>query len=333
MAKNLFAAITLIIVFIAMSTGLGITGYVIHQQKQELTQKNNTINQLTAKLTQTITTLDQTNQTLTQTTITLNQTTKELNQMTQKAKQEQALKEAKELELATEQERQRILNEDKDQDGLTYREELAKGTDDNNQDSDGDGINDKEDINPTGGGRYIPKVFQFQNYYTNKTDTIQINIHEDWYDYYKNKPRQQHGKTYATKNDMTIQSLAKSLKNNGAGIDTTISFIQSLNYVLDSNTGYDEYPKYPIETIVDQTGDCEDTSYLAAAILEASGYDTILLLLPGHMAVGVNINEEIEKPAYNLNGKKYYYLETTATMPIGTIPEKYKDTPPNYIDV
>jgi hypothetical protein len=50
-------------------------------------------------------------------------------------------------------------------------------------------------------------------------------------------------------------------------------------------------PKYPIETLVDNSGDCVELSLLAASIMKAGGLDVVLIhytgINPGHMNVGV----------------------------------------------
>jgi hypothetical protein len=109
-------------------------------------------------------------------------------------------------------------------------------------------------------------------------------------------------------------------------IDTgnfVMSFVQSIIYTEDSaTTGYDEYPRYPIETMVDGTGDCEDTVVLLVSILREMGYDVALLLYPedAHMAAGIGITqEEVDNwnQGYELthivspNGGNYAYCDTT----------------------
>jgi hypothetical protein len=60
-----------------------------------------------------------------------------------------------------------------------------------------------------------------------------------------------------------------------------ISFVQSLNYTSDlESTGYEQYPRFPDETLYDNGGDCEDTAILSVAILKKMGYDAVLLELP-----------------------------------------------------
>ena len=76
--------------------------------------------------------------------------------------------------------------------------------------------------------------------------------------------------------------------------------------------GEDEYWKYPVETLVDMNGDCEDTSILFCAIAKQLGYDTCMILYPGHMAAGVNLTG-LSGYYYTFETKHYYYCETTAT--------------------
>ena len=72
-------------------------------------------------------------------------------------------------------------------------------------------------------------------------------------------------------------------------INLALTFVQSLPYAYDSSTkGTDEYLRYPIETLVDGCGDCEDKVALLAALLYEMEVDFILLILPEHIALGVH---------------------------------------------
>lgn len=108
-------------------------------------------------------------------------------------------------------------------------------------------------------------------------------------------------------------------------IGLALSFVQSLPYAFDADSkGKDEYVRYPVETLVDGCGDCEDKVSLLVALFYEMDIDFVLLVLPEHMALGVHC-DEVEADQYLLfQGKKYYYLETT--MPnwqIGHIPDDY----------
>jgi hypothetical protein len=106
-------------------------------------------------------------------------------------------------------------------------------------------------------------------------------------------------------------------------VNLVISFVQSLPYTLDDvSTPYDEYPRFPIETLIYGGGDCEDTSILTASLLEAMNYDVVLLSPPQHMAVGINI--DASGTYWTSNDNRYYYLETTGEgWEIGECPDEY----------
>ena len=106
-------------------------------------------------------------------------------------------------------------------------------------------------------------------------------------------------------------------------VNFVLSFVQSMPYTSDKvTTGYDDYPRYPVETIVDGGGDCEDTSILFSSIVREMGYGVVLLWLreDHHFAVGVRISPDLvdnwEGP-YSLtyyaleDGEIYAYCETT----------------------
>jgi len=108
-----------------------------------------------------------------------------------------------------------------------------------------------------------------------------------------------------------------------------LKFVQSLTYAEDADTTvYNEYPRFPVETLFEQRGDCEDTSILAAAILTATGYDTALLLFHkyDHMGVGINLPAKYGN-SWIHNGKRYWYFDTSGGRSIGWCPKEYADTP------
>lgn len=114
-----------------------------------------------------------------------------------------------------------------------------------------------------------------------------------------------------------------------------VSFIQSLNYTSDlTSSGYDQYPRFPYETLYDNGGDCEDTSILSVAILQEMGYDVVLLELPEHMALGIKCDPETKGRGFEYNNNHYYYLETTGSnWNIGEMPEEYENEPVEVIPV
>lgn len=181
----------------------------------------------------------------------------------------------------------------------------------------------------------IPRTYQWS--YGWDIWTWQVQLPQGFYDYFRALPRPPtvDYSVYITNpyDDDLIRTIVKRIEeaaqSSGYSEYETVSlaaaFVQSLPYTSDSVTaGFDEYPRYPIETLFDNGGDCEDTSILMAAILEEMGYGTILINPPNHLAVGVAGGEGIYGTYWELDGIKYYYLETTGEgFEIGDIPPEY----------
>jgi hypothetical protein len=92
--------------------------------------------------------------------------------------------------------------------------------------------------------------------------------------------------------------------------------------------------RYPIETLMEETGDCEDVSVLTAAILVRLGFQVALLLYPKHVAVGVGGAENLKGHYISEpdSGIRYFYAESTASgWHIGEVPKEYRDQPPDKI--
>jgi len=86
-------------------------------------------------------------------------------------------------------------------------------------------------------------------------------------------------------------------------------FVQSI-----PNNDQVETTRFPIETIFERNGVCEDKSFLLAGLLEREGYDVGLFTfsnlnttLPGHMVVGV------KSTGLRFNGTQYTLIETSMT--------------------
>jgi len=167
-----------------------------------------------------------------------------------------------------------------------------------------------------------------------------LQIPKALYDYYYETPRAQTTdySVYVTHplDDIYIKQLVKIIENSAVErgfdeyqiVEFTIAFVQSLPYTVDSVTSpFDEYPRYPIETLVDSSGDCEDTSILLASLLSEMGYGVVLIALPRHMAVGVKGGDNIYGTYWKYEDNKYYYIETTGFgRRIGELPEEYTGT-------
>lgn len=165
-----------------------------------------------------------------------------------------------------------------------------------------------------------------------------LTIPQSLYSYYGSQPHDRSKLTtykeyvISSKDKPYLDALLKKLKESGEkkgysdaeNVMNVVAFVQSLPYFYDnSSTVYDDYPRYPIETLVDNGGDCEDTAILTAAFLKEMGYGVVLVNPPGHMAVGVKCSS-CSGTYYDYNGSRYYYLETTGNnWKIGQIPPDY----------
>jgi hypothetical protein len=136
-----------------------------------------------------------------------------------------------------------------------------------------------------------------------------------------------------TTHDSYVISLADALNESATGkgygsyekVSFILAFVQSLPYTSDFvTTGYDEYPRFPLETLVDGGGDCEDTSILFATLTLILNYDTIFISPPSHYAIGIWGNN-LAGSYYTLHNRTYYYCETTGNnWKIGQLPDEYK---------
>ncbi|WP_270760469.1 hypothetical protein [Ruminococcus bicirculans (ex Wegman et al. 2014)] len=118
-------------------------------------------------------------------------------------------------------------------------------------------------------------------------------------------------------------------------IRETANFVQSIEYVDDmTSTGYTDFPKYPLETLYDQCGDCEDSSILLGALLKELGYGCIFIELPEHVAIGVKATDDAPGTYYDYNGSHYLYIETTNSgWDIGTLPDDFNEEKAKIYDV
>ena len=168
--------------------------------------------------------------------------------------------------------------------------------------------------------------------YGGQTYQVALDLHPATYAAYRQRERTRdydlfasdhHGKPFIGK---VTRKLTERGRASGLGraemLNLIVSFVQNLPYTTDEvTTGYDEYPRFPYETLYDGGGDCEDTSILASALLHEMGYDVALLLFPGHVAVGVECRPQAGQPHYRHRGRRYCYLETTEeNWGIGEVP-------------
>ncbi|MFC2100070.1 hypothetical protein ACFLSF_04495, partial [Candidatus Bipolaricaulota bacterium] len=108
-----------------------------------------------------------------------------------------------------------------------------------------------------------------------------------------------------------------------ATVENALFFVQQcIGYQLDP--GPFEYPRYPIETLVDRAGDCEDTAILYASLIRTLGHGALLVAVdtagtgtPNHMAVLVPVDAAYvdsfpagTRSFWEIGGSLYAFAET-----------------------
>ena len=114
-------------------------------------------------------------------------------------------------------------------------------------------------------------------------------------------------------------------------IQFTLDFIQEPNIQFVNNKDcniinhYEDYIRYPDETLYDKEGDCNSKSLLAAMLFHVMGYNVLYLASRRfrHAAIAIEINHKyltegwygsqqtIDELTVSYNGKRYIYCETT----------------------
>ncbi len=188
------------------------------------------------------------------------------------------------------------------------------------------------------GTEYIERTFEWTYWrFDDITWEWSVRIPTSLYEDYSSRPRPQTADyTLYAKDDgdrEIIEDLANTLLSYAESLDLDeyetlhfiATFVQQLEYAFDIDTkGLDDYGRYPVETLVDQHGDCEDASILLGKVLLALGYDVVMVLLPHHMALGIRESDKFAGTYYKHNGVKYFYLESTGTAGrIGMVPDEY----------
>jgi len=99
-------------------------------------------------------------------------------------------------------------------------------------------------------------------------------------------------------------------------VELMMVYVQSLTYVTKPGSP----AKFPVETAVDQSGDCDDKSLLLAGLLAHEGYKVALFVFDpeSHMAVGIGSADSL----YRDTG--YAYIETTNFSFAGVPPDTLK---------
>lgn len=123
-----------------------------------------------------------------------------------------------------------------------------------------------------------------------------------------------HHAQFVTSDDVMIRYIATTLTQ---GDFTPEKKAQHLLDWVRSTVAYDkiefeskkEFFRFPIETLAERRGDCDDTALLYAALCRSIGIDTVLISFPGH--IGVGVAGDFYGNGWETRGKRFYFAETT----------------------
>ena len=173
-----------------------------------------------------------------------------------------------------------------------------------------------------------------------------VNINFQHYLKYKKLPHPPSNKNnllkYSTPEDSIIKKISMDIcenleeKTNEKKAQALLDFVHKHVYLDDINN----YIKTPVETIVEEKGDCEDLSVLGYSLMKSAGIDVVYLYVErkdsvkgeniGYVFLGINGNFYGTYTEHN--GKKYFIAETTGTewpdkptdWKIGECPSEYE---------
>lgn len=114
--------------------------------------------------------------------------------------------------------------------------------------------------------------------------------------------------------------LTKDCRNNKiCEVQSMLDFVTRIPYKIN-----DGIAKNPRRVVEQNFGDCDDKSNLLISLLKTKDYEAYFVLVPEHIFVIINLEENIDKKALYVNHKKFYILESTATNSKIGFPLKYQ---------
>jgi hypothetical protein len=146
---------------------------------------------------------------------------------------------------------------------------------------------------------------------------LTVIINETLYEHYSNRNHLLHG--YDFSKFVTPDTLKPIADDLWTIYNNEEDFVNGVLMLVHQIPYFESDPqKFPIETIVENMGDCDLFTEVAASILKAGGFDVVLLLLEqyDHMLLGIHLSESPKDARsqlyfYRYNDKKYYVAETT----------------------
>ncbi|MGJ0316185.1 hypothetical protein NG754_06590 [Aliarcobacter cryaerophilus] len=102
-------------------------------------------------------------------------------------------------------------------------------------------------------------------------------------------------------------------------VQNMLDFVTQIPYKINESIA-----KSPKKVVEQNFGDCDDKSNLLISLLKVKDYESYFVLVPNHIFVIINLEENIDKKALYVNHKKFYILESTAKNSKIGFPLKYQ---------
>jgi hypothetical protein len=180
-------------------------------------------------------------------------------------------------------------------------------------------------ITPTSIAGNYEKTYTFQAQYGLLNQKLYVSIPPSLIEYYRktNHTVNSDGDYAKFVTPQAVKPIAESIKNVTGNLpysdeqfaDAVLTLVHQIQYAVSG-------AKYPVETLVDNSGNCVALSLLAASIMKAGGLDVVLIhytgINPGHMNVGVYLPYTpfyhtllMTPTSLEYNNKTYWTAEAT----------------------
>jgi hypothetical protein len=192
-------------------------------------------------------------------------------------------------------------------------------------------------------------TFSVQYGYYQLSHKLYTSIPPSLYDYYHAESHIMRGDGDYSKfvTPSVFQSIAENIQNATRGLSHSDEQFANAVLMLVRQVSYVKSDvKYPVEAMVENSGDCDVLSLLAASIMKAGGLDVVLFLYngmsPSHMNVGVYLPYApvyrtwwMTSASYEYNNKTYWMAECTSRgeWKVGDQPELLASTKPQIISL
>ena len=126
------------------------------------------------------------------------------------------------------------------------------------------------------------------------------------------------------RSDEYTKNLAFHLTQNCANdkiceVQAMLDFVTAIPYKIN-----DSVARNSKQVVSQNFGDCDDKSNLLISLLKIKGYEAYFVLVPEHIFVIVNMQNQGNKKALYVNDKRFYILESTANGSKIGFPLRYK---------